>query len=132
MAKTDDFDLNRHWRLPYGQGLRPSQYLFVGEDLFHYDYYGQFEKLDEAIAFLENKFGYKIETNAEKHSDVKNKITKYQDFDEQVKFHNTYPLELRKLAGFPHSKHFYTAELEALVRKRYAADLKLYEQNFNL
>ncbi|MBR8828771.1 MAG: hypothetical protein DSM107014_12865 [Gomphosphaeria aponina SAG 52.96 = DSM 107014] len=55
--------MNRHWRLPYGQGLRPSQYLFLGEDLFNFDYYGQFEKLDEAIAYLENKFGYQIETD---------------------------------------------------------------------
>lgn len=47
------------------------------------------------------------------------------------KEHDKYPAYLRSLDGFPKAHHFYTSELEELVRKKYAEDIRIYEKEFN-
>ncbi|WP_040896333.1 sulfotransferase family protein [Xenococcus sp. PCC 7305] len=116
LARTEDIYLNQHWR---------PQYTFLGEGLFKFDFIGQFEKLDSVISCLEQKFHLNIETSTTKH------ITDYCVFDDHETFHDKYPAYLRSLDGFPKAHHFYTSELEELVRKKYAEDIRIYEKEFN-
>lgn len=125
LLRTKNHLLNGHWR---------PQYLFLGLNLFNFDYIGRFEKLDIVIQSLENNFPIKIRTNIPDYISKSGHITKYAnvDSDSNEKFHEYYPQELRALPAFPSARQLYTSELEKMVRIRYAQDLQIYEEEFNL
>ncbi len=117
----NDMYLDTHWR---------PQHSFLGLGLFKkFDFIGQFENLDLVIEYLENKFGFKIQTQNVSHS---KHITRYGNMNANEKFHNLYPEQLRTLDGFPKARQLYSPQLEELVRKRYAEDIAIYEQEFNV
>ncbi len=122
LVETEDIKLNEHWR---------PQSTFLGLGLFTFDFIGQFERLDLAISYLESKFKLKIPINVVQHHNQGNHITNYSNLHSNKTFEDTYPEELRQLDGFPAVEQFYTPELEALVKDRYAEDLEIYSSQFN-
>jgi tetratricopeptide (TPR) repeat protein len=119
LSRTKDLKLDPHWR---------PQYTFLGLGLFEFDFIGQFEKLDEAIATLEKKLDIKIRQNvtSPKH------ITTYGSIAENKQFHELYPEQLNQLPSFPRSEQLYTSKLEEIIRQRYAEDIQIYETHFNV
>ncbi|MBR8827310.1 MAG: tetratricopeptide repeat protein [Gomphosphaeria aponina SAG 52.96 = DSM 107014] len=117
LNRTEDCYLDKHWR---------PQHICFGEGIIKFDYVGQFEKLDEVIEKIEKKIGRKLTQEVSKNR------TKYGNYSKDEKFHDKYPHELRELDGLPRAENFYTPELEEIVRKRYAEDIKIYEREFNV
>jgi len=115
LSRKEDYELNDHWQ---------PQNIFVGSIKF--DLIGQFENLSYVLDVLEKKYSIQIPRKGAEHA------TNYQDFSEEKPFHTMYPGELRKLAGMPKAKQLYSAELESIVRSRYAEDIMLYEQYFQV
>jgi len=120
LVKTEDDLLNPHWR---------PQHTFLHLEEFQFDYIGQFEKLDEVTKYINKKLAVKIDENWSRY-----KRTKYTNYQLENKLHRKYPKDLirliRKLGGFPITEQFYTPELEAMVREKYAEDIKIYEREF--
>ncbi len=117
LASSDDFSLDYHWY---------PQYLFLGLDLFKFDYIGQFERMDLVFQQLEKKFAIKID------SQKRGPVNTYASIENGEKLHEKYPEELSHLNGFPKAPQLYTPELEELVRVRYAKDIEIYESEFNV
>ncbi|MGK7899521.1 MAG: Stf0 family sulfotransferase, partial [Xenococcus sp. (in: cyanobacteria)] len=115
LARTKDRNLNDHWR---------PQNTFIGSVKF--DLVGQFENLDYVIDFLQRKYKINIKKKVSSH------ITNYKDFSSDLQFHQMYPNKLRNLDGMPKAWQLYTPELEAIVRKRYAQDIEIYKQYFQV
>jgi tetratricopeptide (TPR) repeat protein len=115
LARKKDYELNDHWR---------PQNNFVGSVKF--DLVGQFENLNHVIDILQNNYGIRMKKEGSEHA------TKYQDFSEKLPFHTMYPRDLRNLEGMPKARQLYSAELEKIVRERYAKDIELYEKKFNV
>ncbi|MGB3511323.1 MAG: tetratricopeptide repeat protein [Microcoleaceae cyanobacterium] len=120
LVKTEDDRLNPHWR---------PQHTFLYLEGFQFDYIGQFENIAEVKKYVNKKFDLKINEDW-----LKYKRTHYSNYKSENKLHEKYPQELRglikKLGGFPKSEQFYTPELEAMVRQKYAEDIKIYEREF--
>jgi tetratricopeptide (TPR) repeat protein len=117
IMETKDRELNDHWK---------PQSSFIGS--IEFDFIGQFENLNQTIDVLQNRFNIKIAKKVAKSSH----ITKYQEFDRRLEFHNMYPTELRQLAGMPKAEQLYTPELLKLVKERYANDIEIYEKTFQV
>ncbi len=117
LLRTEDRHLDGHWR---------PQSVYFASDLVKFDYVGQFEKLDTVINYLEQQLNITIDANGSK-----NRLD-YGDFASGEKFNNIYPEQLSKLSATPTAKQFYTPELEQKVRIRYAEDIAIYEEEFNL
>ncbi len=117
LARTEDYNLDPHWR---------PQHTFLGEGQIKFDFVGQLEGMETVAQVLENEVGINIRGKLEKNK------TDYKEFNPEEKFHEYYPFQLRKLEQFPKASHFYTPELEAIVRVRYAKDIELYERQFKI
>ncbi|MGD1804564.1 tetratricopeptide repeat protein [Dapis sp. BLCC M126] len=121
LVKTDNDRLNAHWR---------PQHTFLCLGRFQFDYIGQFENLNQVKKDLNQKSQLKIPENI-----LEYKRTKYSNYKLENKLHKKHPDELRRLikkvGGFPKSEVFYTPEIEAMVREKYAEDIKIYESEFN-
>jgi tetratricopeptide (TPR) repeat protein len=115
VAETEDSQLNDHWR---------PQSNFIG--FVKFDSIGQFENLDLLIDEFQDKFKIQITKEVSPH------ITNYQEFNDDLEFHNLYPQELRMLSGLPKAKQLYTPELKQIVRERYSRDVELYEKTFQV
>ncbi len=118
LIDKEDRLLDPHWR---------PQYIYMGLGLLEFDLIGQFENLSAVVENLETRFNLEIETNvAPAHRIV------YGSFDKGKKFSDAYPKTLRALESFPSSSSMYTPDVEEMVRKKYAKDLEIYEQVFNV
>lgn len=117
LLRTDDRHLDGHWR---------PQSVYFTSDLVKFDFIGQFEKLDTVINHLEKQLNIKIDANISKHR------LDYKDFASKEKFYNIYPEQLSKLPATPRSQQFYIPQLEEKVKIRYAEDIAIYEQEFNV
>ena len=115
LARTKDRDLNDHWR---------PQSNFLGSVKF--DLVGQFENLDVVFNLLQKKYSISIRKKVSAH------MTNYKDFSNNLEFHQIYPYKLRTLDAMPTAWNLYNSELEAIVRERYAKDIEIYEQYFNV
>ncbi len=113
LVSTPDDQLNDHWR---------PQHNFMAAVKF--DLIGQFEKLDEVIASLENALGVQVQRNVSKHA------TKYKQFSERADFCDWYPLELRALDGMPQAHQLFSKDLKIKIQLRYQQDIALYEKVF--
>ena len=126
LAKTEDYDLNEHWQ---------TQSYFLGRELLEFDYFGQFEKLDQVVKDLENKFKFTITIDVTKNHNRDDHITKYINDITTKKYQEKYPQELRcfqlEYHSFPEPKSFYSPELIELVKIRFAQDIELYQHTFS-
>lgn len=117
LSRTEDYDLNEHWR---------PQHTFLGTNLVEFDLVFQLENLDSALEKLETQLGIKIDNKKTKNR------TKYVLINSDDHFYDKYPQELQAYSGLPKAAKFYTPELENLVRVRYARDIEIYENKFNV
>jgi len=115
LVRTPDDELNDHWR---------PQHTFVAAIKF--DFIGQFEKLDEAIASLERTLNIQVQRNVSKH------VTKYKQFSEHADFCDLYPSELRAFNGMPQAHQLFSQDLKIKIQSRYQQDTALYEKVFEV
>ena len=112
LVKTEDHNLNEHWR---------SQYFFLGMGLVEFNLFNSLENVSQIIQQLESRMGINISKQK-----TKNK-TNYSENIISQDWHQIYPQKLRKLKQLPPANSLYTAELIALVKQRYALDIEIYE-----
>lgn len=117
LTRTEDYNLDPHWR---------PQHTFLGENKIKFDFIGRLEDMETVAEVLSQKVNIDISEKLEKNK------TDYKKFAPEEKFHDYYPHQLRKLEQFPKASHFYTPELEAMVRVRYAKDIEMYERQFQV
>lgn len=117
LTRTEDYNLDPHWR---------PQHTFLGEDKIKFDFIGRLEDMETVAQVLSKKTNIDISGKLERNK------TDYKNFALEEKFHDYYPYQLRKLEQFPKTSHFYTPELEAIVRVRYAKDIEMYERQFQV
>jgi tetratricopeptide (TPR) repeat protein len=118
LTDKEDRLLDPHWR---------PQYIYLGLGLLAFDFIGQFENLTPAIEILEKKLNTHIKTDVAPAHRIN-----YGNFDKNKKYCDTYPKDLRKLSSFPTSASMYTPGIEEIVRKKYAKDIEIYEQAFDV
>ncbi|MEM9217700.1 MAG: sulfotransferase family 2 domain-containing protein [Cyanobacteria bacterium P01_F01_bin.150] len=119
LLRTSDNSLDAHWR---------PQNTFLDYGLFEFDLVIQFENMHPSLLLLEKKFGFNINKNVTRSSH----ITRYGDFSASEKFSDASPADLRRLNGYPSANQFYTPELEAMIRDRFADDIRIYETQFSI
>ena len=111
LARTEDFELNGHWR---------PQHTFLDLNLVKFDLLGRLENLEQVIQIIEEQTGLKI-----KNEKTGNKLN-YGIIIDQENFHDLYPSEIRLLGKFPNADQLYTPELKDLVRIKYEEDHNLF------
>ena len=118
LHRIEDHEINAHWR---------PQYINYAHGLVKFDFVGQFENLNSVLNLLEEKLDINIKTD-----DAPEHKTKYSDYDVDRRFNDYYPEDLRQLESLPSDKNLYTPKLISMVRERYANDIAIYEQEFNV
>ena len=112
LARTEDYFLNEHWR---------SQYFFLGMGLVNFNLLDSLENVDSIVRKLESRIGKKIDLGKTKNQ---------TDYDRDIakkNWHTMYPQQLRKLDRLPTASSLYTAELKAIVKSRFALDIKMFD-----
>jgi hypothetical protein len=119
VAVSPDERLDMHWM---------PQYLVTGTDLDIYDHVGTVEHLSETLDLLVNRFGFRPAESDPSPRRLELRRTRYNPEADVSDAFRLLPRDLAAMAdGFPPALQFYTPELEALVRKRYAEDVALHE-----
>jgi tetratricopeptide (TPR) repeat protein len=120
LAIADDTEFNMHW-MPQSRS--------VGTDLSIYNHVGKMENLQHTLDLLETRFGFVHEKLNKQHMPVARRhVSKFSDNVELDEPFNRLPQELDAYEqGLPKPERFFTPELQAILRQRYAADVMLYE-----
>ena len=117
LCNTEDIFLDQH--------LKP-QYLFLGSIKF--EYYGQFERLNEVITYIENRFNVKIDQKVSNHRTLYSNPVELKN---NLNYHDLYASDLRELNLRPRTKQIYTPKLIDLVKQKYARDIEIYTSQFS-
>ncbi|MGH8045816.1 MAG: sulfotransferase family 2 domain-containing protein [Chthoniobacterales bacterium] len=114
LARTDDYDLDYHFR--------PQRAFF--EQLQDFEFVGRVEDMDAVRRVLTDKLKWSFEGVAGHNRTV------YADARDDVRHHKTRPHDLQKSGVFPSTRSLFTDELHDIVMERYAGDFAIYEQAF--
>ena len=120
LGTVSDAECNVHWM---------PQHRLCGTDMSIYAHVGRFEKLEDTLYYLNTMFGMEPETSIRQHIRYpETHTTKYDEACLLPRPWNVLPTELRGYDnGYPPVEHFFTDEIRAAVRNRYAADFAIYE-----
>ncbi|HTZ69148.1 MAG TPA: sulfotransferase family protein [Acetobacteraceae bacterium] len=121
IVSVEDYELNRHW-LP--------QFRFVGTDLSRYEFVGKLEKLQDAVDYLTERFGFTVETEKDGTSTPIGGTRYRRAYTDEAALEAPYkalPAVLDRYENnMPASDLFYTPELRQLVERRFAEDFDIY------
>lgn len=118
LSNASDSQIDKHWR---------PQYLFFKN--VELDYIGTFEYMNHVYDKLRQKLNIDIETQVATRI-YKKARTNYTDkiIFNQKHVSELIPLEFVTLGGIPRIESFLNEDLRAIIRRRYAEDLEIYEK----